>query len=409
MGDPTGTSTSRRDGRARGGLAATVRRRRGRRGRGGRRRFRLAAAARGALRSLGAALQPIVVFVPSRPLQDEPRRADPLLDLGSLALWTRGRIGPDPNQFLELMSAALAGVLVDGHGEESPSRDRGRPRARSDIGTRSPFGNPEATIETVRWLLLPPVALLVATGLVAFGGFVVQAVERGEPAQPTVRGASLFAREACARALFVALRPLAPILAFQRQGAGDSVLLIAGEGTPSVSLVFLAQFLHRRGWSVEIMGLQGDRPLSEHAAEVGRVIEARHRSTGRPSNVVGFSLGGLAAAWYVRRLEGVAHVRRLVTIGTPWAGTKAAVFGRTRVSREVLPGSHWLDDLAPLPVPTICIWSPSDPVVVPARSALAEGAVSVRVDAAGHAEMLVSPRVFRAVQSALTDGTEARA
>jgi hypothetical protein len=48
------------------------------------------------------------------------------------------------------------------------------------------------------------------------------------------------------------------------------------------------------------------------------------------------------------------------------------------------------------------VFSPDDPVVVPASSAIPpHGGQAVRVEECGHVEMLVSARVFRAVQAAL--------
>jgi len=118
-------------------------------------------------------------------------------------------------------------------------------------------------------------------------------------------------------------------------------------------------------------------------------------------DLVGFGTGGLVAAWYLRH-HGPAKVRRLITIGTPWRGTKLAVFSRAPEAPEIKFGAHALDGLCPPPVPTVCIWSPDDPVVVPATSAVPEhGVDAVRVEAGGHVDLLLSARVYRAVQAAL--------
>ena len=65
-------------------------------------------------------------------------------------------------------------------------------------------------------------------------------------------------------------------------------------------------------------------------------------------------------------------------------------------------GSHLLEGLTPLPVPLVCVWSATDPLVVPARSAHPpHGADGVCIDAAGHLDLLLSARVWRTVQAAL--------
>ena len=71
-----------------------------------------------------------------------------------------------------------------------------------------------------------------------------------------------------------------------------------------------------------------------------------------------------------------------------------SVFLRGPHARETVPGAHQLDELVPPPVPTLSIWSPDDPFVVPSSSALPEGVESVRLDGAGHLELLISARLL---------------
>lgn len=246
-----------------------------------------------------------------------------------------------------------------------------------------------------------------------FSGFVLQLGERKEPARLDARLIGVFAREVGARALLWILGWIAPNgrRPPEKAGAGDRAPVLLVTDTPAGGLMFLRTFLERRGWTrVWAVSVPKGVDLAGQAAWLSRCVEQlRGGSADGRVDVVAFSVGGLAAAWYVRHLEGAEHVRRLVTIGTPWAGTRSAVFGRTAVARNLLPGSHVLDGLLPLAVPTIGIWSPDDPAVVPASSACpASGPhghpslTSVQIDAAGHLEMLLSARVYRAVQDALT-------
>ncbi len=89
------------------------------------------------------------------------------------------------------------------------------------------------------------------------------------------------------------------------------------------------------------------------------------------------------------------------TLGTPWEGTRLAVFFRGPHALECLYGAHHLDGLAPPAVQTFSIWGEDDPFVVPATSALPEGVEGVRLQAAGNMDLLVSARAFRAVEAAL--------
>jgi predicted alpha/beta hydrolase family esterase len=271
-----------------------------------------------------------------------------------------------------------------------------------------PVSTWRATIATAHWLLVPPVALLGYHAISAFGGYMVLRAERGAHA-PLDRGAiALLIREAAARSLHTLLRPLGwstPGPQRSLWGQRTPVVLIPGVHRNRASMGFLETFLRQRGFGVHAANhRRQERGLAELAADLGAEVERVCRAAGADKvDLVGHSYGGIVAAWYICHLDGADRVRRLVTIGAPFAGTKMAVFGRGRASIELLPTSPLLHDLSPLPVHTVCIWSPDDPIVVPSRSAVADGAESVRIEAAGHADMLFASRVFRAVQAALSD------
>ncbi len=243
-------------------------------------------------------------------------------------------------------------------------------------------------------------------------GLVVQLAERGDPARLDARLAAVWTREALARALCTAMIPLGWGDRGPRQADVDSrtqrhaVLMIPGLDGNRSQLALLRLFLVRRGWAWVWPVNRGDRGgvLAAEATLLAQRIETLQRASGSDRvDLVAFSTGGLVAAWALRHNPELhARVGRLVTIGTAWRGTRLAVFGRTPGHREIAFGSHVLDGLCPPPVLTVCIWSPDDPGVVPAESALPDhGVESVRLGGSGHVELLFSARVYRAVQAAL--------
>jgi hypothetical protein len=255
--------------------------------------------------------------------------------------------------------------------------------------------------------------LLCLAAAWSFGGFVVLSAERGELVEPRLEMLSLMLRETAARALFWAVWPLGLIQSDPVQNPRvdeklrerPPVLMIPGESTNRAAWHGMRTFLRTRGWrwawATNDAGRQAR--LAQHAERIAEQVETlRRHARAEQVDLVAFGRGGLSAAWYVRHLGGKEHVRRLVTLGTPWAGTRTAVFSRQATARETLPGSHVLEDLTPPSVHTVSIWSKEDPGVVPSRSALAEGAESVQIEGAGHLEMLVSARVYRAVEAALS-------
>lgn len=253
-------------------------------------------------------------------------------------------------------------------------------------------------------------ALLGYHALATFGGYVVLRAERGEPAAFDRTQAALLIRETAARALNSLMQPFgwtSPRPSLTVKPGGTPVVLVPGIRRNRSSMQFLEIYLHNRGFAAHAVNHGGEPGLAQLAEVLQQQVEDTCKATGAERvDLVGHSFGGLVAAWYVKHLGGDDRVRRLITVGAPFGGTKMAVFGRRAVHHELLPGSPLLESLAPLPVPTVCIWSPDDPVIVPSRAAVADGAESVRIDGSGHVDMLCSSRVFRAVQAALSDMAE---
>jgi triacylglycerol esterase/lipase EstA (alpha/beta hydrolase family) len=284
----------------------------------------------------------------------------------------------------------------------------------------TPRQGAEALLVSLEWLLLPPIVLLAWAHLAAGVGLAVQAADRGEPFRLDTRTLSLLVREGIARAALWTLglvawfRSGSHVLRRQADGApplagpgaarSAPVLLVPGLSLNQASLWGLRTFLVRRGfrWVHAIDRAAKDGTLAAEAEALARQVLAAKTTAGADKlDLVGFGVGGLVVAWYLKH-HGAEHVRRVVTIGTPWRGTKMSVFARGAAAEELRYGGHALDGLAPLPVPTVCVWSPDDPVVVPASSAVPEsGADAVRVDDGGHVDLLMSARVYRAVQAAL--------
>lgn len=68
---------------------------------------------------------------------------------------------------------------------------------------------------------------------------------------------------------------------------------------------------------------------------------------GRAPVVIGYSLGGLIARYYVQRLGGDAHVPLVITLATPHGGTATALLAPAHpLLRQLRPGSELLTELA---------------------------------------------------------------
>lgn len=157
------------------------------------------------------------------------------------------------------------------------------------------------------------------------------------------------------------------------------------------------------------------------AAELlGRHIEEICQRTGsRQVDIVGHSLGGLIARYYVQCLGGDLRVRTLVTLGTPHSGTSVVPLANAHpIVRQMRPGSPVLEELARpasgCRTHFVSFWSDLDHLMDPLETACIDHpdlkAQNVRVSGIGHLALPVHPAVATGIRQALDSaGTGAEA
>ncbi|MGW4821119.1 lipase family alpha/beta hydrolase [Streptomyces sp. NPDC004227] len=148
------------------------------------------------------------------------------------------------------------------------------------------------------------------------------------------------------------------------------------------------------------------------AAELlGRHIEEICERTGsRQIDVVGHSLGGLIARYYVQRLGGDLRVRTLVTLGTPHSGTRVAPLANAHpIVRQMRPGSELIEELS-RPAPGcrthfVSFWSDLDHLMDPLDSACIEHpdlkVENIQVSGIGHLALPLHPAVATGIRQVL--------
>ncbi|WP_217555038.1 triacylglycerol lipase [Streptomyces sp. GbtcB6] len=150
------------------------------------------------------------------------------------------------------------------------------------------------------------------------------------------------------------------------------------------------------------------------AAELlGRHIEEICERTGSGRvDIVGHSLGGLIARYYVQRLGGDLRVRTLVTLGTPHSGTRVVPLADAHpIVRQMRPGSEVIEELT-RPAPGcrtrfVSFWSDLDSVMEPVETARIDHpdlmATNVRVTGIGHLALPVHPAIASGIRQALDE------
>jgi len=149
--------------------------------------------------------------------------------------------------------------------------------------------------------------------------------------------------------------------------------------------------------------------VPELAEWFGKHIEDVMRISGaKRVHVVGHSLGGVIARWYIQELGGERHVDHCVTIGTPHHGTVAAYLGPGPAARDMRPGSDVIQRLergfSKSKVKYVNLYSDLDFLIIPTSSALLPEQRNVHQDLIGdlgHTSLLVSEELIDQVSSHL--------
>lgn len=187
------------------------------------------------------------------------------------------------------------------------------------------------------------------------------------------------------------------------------VVLVHGIWKTQAAFRRMSRYLTERSFTVHGLDLtpnDGSVGLDELAAQVAAYIESTFPAAA-PIDLIGFSMGGLVARYYVQRLGGLSRVRRFITISAPHHGSQWAHVRKLPGYLQMRPDSAFLNDLngdlaSLMGLDFTSIWTPIDLMIVPAVSSRLGVGEEVLVAAPLHALMLQDPRSFKAVVAALS-------
>jgi pimeloyl-ACP methyl ester carboxylesterase len=196
------------------------------------------------------------------------------------------------------------------------------------------------------------------------------------------------------------------------EAAGTPIVLIHGVVDNRSIFTVLRRGLRRRGFG-RVQALNYS-PLTDDVREVAErlrvAVESLCEETGYERvHLIGHSMGGLVARYYVQRLGGDQRVHTLVTLGTPHAGTYAARLVPHPVARQLRPGSDIVAELAE-PAPGcrtrfVAFWSDLDQMIIPSGAARMEHPdLTVRnvfIRGVGHLSLPIDGRVVHEIGATL--------
>jgi len=183
-----------------------------------------------------------------------------------------------------------------------------------------------------------------------------------------------------------------------------TIVLIHGYLGNRSSFLPLAAYLRMKGaGKILTFNYRWNSSPEQAARELKEFLKARVR--GGRIDLVGHSLGGIIARFYLQELGGSRRVDRCITLGTPHEGTYNSYWVASKVGDSLRPDSKFLKQLkASRPksasVRHVAIVGGSDNIVIPRIFASTDEDV-MYLPNIGHLGMLFSPAVFRAVADRL--------
>lgn len=194
------------------------------------------------------------------------------------------------------------------------------------------------------------------------------------------------------------------------------VLFVHGYHGSSGQLLPLRARLH--GFGIESTALYSYKTtagsIEEMAIALSNEVERLKLETAAEKvDLVGHSLGGVVCHYYVGRLDGAANVRTVVTIASPFHGTRLVHLLSGRPFRLFHPEAKHLEEIREAArqvasVRFVSIYSTDDNIVIPGESSALEGFGTNHVlSGLGHNSMLLSGRVALLVGQSLHAGPPA--
>ncbi len=276
--------------------------------------------------------------------------------------------------------------------------------------------------------MIATVTLAIVTTMV-IGSYMVRRYELGNregaglitpDTVPLVRSALGVAGEVLAVLLCIVLYPFGYVTgepSRARLRRGERAVILCHGYMSNRSEFFVLRYVLRRMGRTNVI-LPNFRPSSasipRFAEQLSDAVKLAMSRTGCDQvDLVGHSMGGLVARYFIEKLGGAGCVHTAMTLGSPHCGTKTATLGLFKTAEQFRPGSPFIRELNESSssrgsVNMIAVWSDFDNVVLPPENAqLPNPCANVMVTGVGHVAYLFSRQVFEHVRRALCDNSTA--
>jgi triacylglycerol lipase len=189
----------------------------------------------------------------------------------------------------------------------------------------------------------------------------------------------------------------------------NPVLLLHGIFDTGHIFNSMAAHLTQKGWAVHHLDMRpnfGIAPIERLAAQVADYVA--EQLSEQPIDIVGFSMGGIVARYYLQRLGGLSQVQRFITLSSPHHGTLTGNAWPLKGGQQMGYNSDFMRSLNAdrhqlHRVQFTSVWTPYDLMIVPANSSQLGIGCELTVPVLVHRWMVSDPRCLAIVTDKLSE------
>ena len=265
------------------------------------------------------------------------------------------------------------------------------------------------------WHSLAPVALGLATPFLTMLLIDVLSttITRNRAEPPAMWWRSLVGEMVAGVKIFILQQPWTwqPPTVLPATGGGTKIPVVLVHGYLCNDRIWddVAADLRAQGHAVFAVNLEPVfSSIDRYAPIIESAVQALLQHTGaKQVALVGHSMGGLAIRGWMRA-HGTDRVARVLTLGTPHAGTKLARGATTPNGKQMLWKCQWLAALSASETDTTrqlirIALTPQDNIVAPQREQVLPGIAPVVFEGLGHLQLCTDAKVMQWVREQLAD------
>lgn len=145
----------------------------------------------------------------------------------------------------------------------------------------------------------------------------------------------------------IAPQPLKKLF-FQTKSQGLPIVLVPGYGGDSSTFIFIAQRLSNAGIGPFVRYRY--QPLltsiESHATRLEKLVDQTIEKSGKDKVIlIGHSMGGIVARYFVQEMSGLNKVEKLVTVESPHQGLAIGKYAPGECAKQLTRDSHLLASL----------------------------------------------------------------